>query len=79
VSISNPVIDLQEVATMVRVKEGNLVVLGGLISQLRALNHEGLPWLNKLPILKYLFGRMQESEENRELVIFITPHVKKIS
>ena len=79
VSISNPVIDLQEVATMVRVKEGNLVVLGGLISQLRSLNHEGLPWLNKLPILKYLFGRMAESEENRELVIFITPHVKKIS
>ncbi len=77
-SISNPVIDLQELATTVRVREGNSIVLAGLISQLKQLNHEGLPWLNKIPILKYLFKKAEDKGESRELVIFITPYIKRI-
>jgi len=78
-TISNPVIDLQELATTVRVREGDSIVLAGLISQLKQLNHEGLPWLNKIPILKYLFKKAEDKVESRELVIFITPYIKRIS
>jgi MSHA type pilus biogenesis protein MshL len=78
-TISNPVIDLQELATTVRVMEGDSIVLAGLISQLKQLNHEGLPWLNKIPILKYLFKKAEDTGESRELVIFITPYIKNIS
>jgi type II secretory pathway component GspD/PulD (secretin) len=46
---SNPVIDLQELATTVRVREGNSFVLAGLISKMRTLKHEGLPYISDLP------------------------------
>ena len=77
-TISNPIIDLQELATTVRVRERQSVVLAGLISQMKKLKHEGLPVLGKLPVLKYLFGRFEESYENSELVIFLTPYIKTV-
>jgi MSHA type pilus biogenesis protein MshL len=77
-TISNPIIDLQELATTVRVRERQSVVLAGLISQIKKLEHEGLPVLGKLPVLKYLFGRFEESYENSELVIFLTPYIKTV-
>jgi MSHA type pilus biogenesis protein MshL len=78
-TIMNPVIDLQELATTVRVRDGQTVVLAGLISQIKNLNQEGLPRLNKLPLVKYLFGRFRESYEHSELVIVLTPYVKNVS
>ncbi|MFH0729044.1 MAG: hypothetical protein V2B19_22235 [Pseudomonadota bacterium] len=76
-SIANPIINLQELSTTVRVREGNAIVLGGLISQMREANHQGLPWISKFPFFKFLFQHMDEKKENRELVIFITPHIRK--
>jgi MSHA type pilus biogenesis protein MshL len=76
-NVSNPIINLQELSTTVRVREGNAIVLGGLISQMREANHQGLPWISKMPFLKFLFKHMDENKENRELVIFITPHLRK--
>ncbi len=77
-SISNPIIALQELATTVRVRAGNSIVLAGLISQIRELDHEGLPLLSKLPFLGPLFKKVEQSLQNKELVIFITPYVKEI-
>jgi MSHA biogenesis protein MshL len=75
-TISNPVIDLQELATTVRVRGGQSVVLAGLISKIRKLNHEGLPMLGDVPLIGKLFKRMETTEENVELVILITPYIK---
>jgi type II secretory pathway component GspD/PulD (secretin) len=74
-AISNPVIDLQELATTVRVKDGRSIVLAGLISQVTQIEHEGLPVLGSLPILGSLFKHAKETKETKELVIFITPKV----
>lgn len=76
-TISNPVIDLQELATTVRVRGGQSVVLAGLISKIRKLNHEGLPLLADLPFLGKLFKHIETSEESVELVILITPYIKE--
>lgn len=78
-TISNPVIDLQELSTMVRVRDGQSVVLGGLINQIKKLDHEGLPWLAKVPFIGNFFKHTEDSVENKELVIFITPYIKEIS
>ncbi len=78
-TISNPIIDLQELATTVRVQEGQSVVLAGLISQLRSLEHQGLPWLSTIPGIKYFFKSAEDTTETRELVIFITPYIKNES
>jgi type II secretory pathway component GspD/PulD (secretin) len=76
--IENPVIDLQELSTTVRVREGTSFVLAGLIQKVRQLNHEGLPLLGDIPYLGALFKKIQEKEENKELVIVVTPYIKEI-
>ena len=76
-TISNPVIDLQELFTTVRVRNGQTLVLAGLISQTRNMEDEGLPFLGSLPLLGRLFKHTEETTENRELVIFITPYIKE--
>jgi type II secretory pathway component GspD/PulD (secretin) len=75
-TITNPVIDLQELATMVRVRDGNAFVLAGLISKIRTLNHEGLPLLGDLPLVGEFFKQIRTTEENTELVIFVTPYIR---
>jgi MSHA biogenesis protein MshL len=75
-TISNPIIDLQELSTTVRVREGNTVVLAGLISQVKDTVHEGLPVLGNLPLVGSWFKHADDSLQTRELVIFITPHVR---
>ncbi|WDN90580.1 MSHA biogenesis protein MshL [Desulfosarcina sp. BuS5] len=74
--ISNPVIDLQELFTTVRVKHGQTIVLAGLISQVKDIKHEGLPFLGSIPFLGRLFQNVEDNLENKELVIFITPYVR---
>ena len=54
------------------------MVLAGLITQLRNLEHEGLPWLRKLPFLDGVFGRVNEELESSELVIVLTPYIKTV-
>lgn len=76
-TISNPIIDLQELSTTVRVREGESVILAGLISQLKSLKHKGLPWFSQIPGLGHLFKSAENESETRELVIFITPYIKK--
>jgi MSHA biogenesis protein MshL len=76
-TILNPVIDLQELATTVRVQGGQTVVLAGLISKIRKLNDAGLPLLGDLPLIGKLFKHTETSEESAELVILITPYIKE--
>ncbi len=76
-AISNPIIDLQELATTVRVKDGHAVVLAGLISKTQNIVDEGVPILSKIPFIKYFFRHSQEEMQNRELVILITPYIRK--
>ena len=77
-SINNPVIELQELSTTVRVQAGSSIVLAGLISQIKNQTSEGLPVLSKIPFLGAMFNHMEEVLESRELVIFITPFVKDV-
>jgi MSHA type pilus biogenesis protein MshL len=76
-SISNPVIDLQELATTVRVREGNSFVLAGLIQNIRTINNEGLPVLGDLPYLGELFKHIETTDQNSELVILVTPYIRE--
>jgi type II secretory pathway component GspD/PulD (secretin) len=77
-SISNPVISLQEFATTVRVQSGQSIVLAGLISQNKEKTHQGLPVLSSIPGIGNLFKHLEEKEENRELVVLITPRLRVV-
>jgi MSHA type pilus biogenesis protein MshL len=75
-TISNPIIDLQELATTVRAHAGESVVLAGLISQMQRTDSTGLPWLARIPFLGFVAGHHTRETQNRELVILLTPYVQ---
>ena len=71
----NPVFNNQEISTTVVVRNGENVVLGGLIqNDIESLN-TGVPGLNRVPLLGNLFSYRQESQERRELFIVLRPEI----
>ncbi len=71
-SISLPVVHVKELSTTISLKNGDVVILGGLIDKRKVLEDKGVPFLSKIPILRYLFKYRLKSEEVRELVIIIS-------
>jgi general secretion pathway protein D len=73
--ISQPVIGQRKIEHEVRLKEGEVNLLGGMMedSQTRALS--GYPLLAQIPILRYLFGQENKDHSETETVFVLIPHV----
>ena len=56
-------------------KDGMTLAVGGLIRKEKSDRQEGLPWAQELPLLGWLFGSTVRNQEQKELVLLITPHV----
>jgi type II secretion system protein D len=71
-----PVINTQELTTTVRVPNGSTIVLGGLITEEKTSADNGVPYLNRIPVLgPMLGGHDAKSKIRRELVVMIQPIV----
>ena len=72
---NNPVFNNQEISTTVVVRNGENIVLGGLIqTDIERLN-TGVPGLNRLPVVGNLFSYQRDSIERRELFIVLRPEI----
>lgn len=70
-----PVVSRRSVQTTVRVKDGQTVIIGGLLQNIRRHLISGVPFLRKIPIIGLFFSNETTSEEETELIIFITPRI----
>jgi type IV pilus assembly protein PilQ len=70
-----PPIDTQRANTSVQVNDGATTVIGGIFVNREQSINSRTPLLHRLPLLGWLFKRDEFSEENRELLIFITPRI----
>ena len=70
-----PSINKQEVQTQVRMIDGETVVLGGIYQQIKKQEATRVPWLGKIPLLKYLFGSQKKLDKRSQLMIFVTPQI----
>jgi len=70
-----PLLRIREADTVVKVRDGQTIIIAGLIQESDTTNRTGLPCLTNLPVLSYLFGYREERSEKTELVILITPTV----
>jgi len=61
--------------SIVKLKNNQTLVLGGLITNDKTLQINGVPVLKEIPILKYLFSSREEVTSKKELVFVITPHI----
>jgi MSHA biogenesis protein MshL len=70
-----PLLRIREADTVVKVRDGQTIIIAGLLQDQESTTRTGLPCLTNLKVLGYLFGYREESAEKTELVILITPTV----
>jgi type IV pilus secretin PilQ/predicted competence protein len=72
-----PSINTQRATTTVQVSDGQTTVIGGIYASENHNNNDRVPGLGSVPLIKWLFRRDSVSDENSELLIFITPRITK--
>lgn len=70
-----PTIVTREATTEMLVKDGDTVVIGGLYKRRMQQSSDGVPGLQDVPLLGWLFNKKSRIDENEELLIFITPRI----
>lgn len=69
------IINTSEADTRVMVDDGQTAVIGGLIRNNEGEVKSGVPFLMDIPLLGYLFSSVSKVDQQRELVIFVTPNL----
>lgn len=70
-----PELDTKQAYSLVRVKDGTTVVLGGLIQNETATQQQQVPLLGSIPLLGKLFTSQYKAHAKKELVMFVTPTI----
>lgn len=73
--IGLPIVNKREMNTWVKVKDGSMLVVGGLISETDSKEGSHLPGTKNIPYLKYLFGYEEKKKIRRELIILLRPRI----
>jgi type IV pilus assembly protein PilQ len=73
-----PSIRTQRAQTKVLINDGGTTVIGGIFVVNEGDSEVGVPWFRKLPVFGWLFKNQEIQQENRELLIFITPKIVKL-
>ena len=74
-SANAPVLDTKQASTLVRVRDGDTVVMGGLIQTQHSKSENKIPLLGDIPWLGKLFTGTFNSKQKKELVMFVSPHI----
>ncbi|MDD5104084.1 MAG: hypothetical protein PHC49_00575 [Desulfuromonadaceae bacterium] len=75
VTVTIPTVALREMTTTVKMRDGQMVIIGGLISKKESSDKEKVPILGDIPYLGTLFTRVNNTESRSELVLLLRPHI----
>ena len=70
-----PIVEKSEVETMVRVKDGVTIMIGGLIKDEKSRDNSKVPILGDIPFLGGAFKNQSHGAQRTEIIIFITPKI----
>ena len=68
-----PLLSVRETDTTVRVRDGQTIIIAGLMQERIEENYTGVPVLQSVPLMVNIFRYKTETKRNSELVIMITP------
>ncbi len=68
-----PILQTSEAETVVKVKDGTMIILAGFMRDERTDSVTGVPVLSRIPFLGGLFGTRTKTAPKSELIVFITP------
>lgn len=74
-SVGLPRVAIRELTTMARVKNGEFLIVGGLIDKKEGNDDNGVPFLERLPLIGYAFKHTKEFTNKRELIILLRPEI----
>lgn len=66
-----------QVDSKVVIRDGDTIVIGGVMKAEEAKTDSGVPWIYKVPVLGWLFKQENIERTKRELLIFVTPRIVK--
>ncbi|HEX9442812.1 MAG TPA: type II and III secretion system protein, partial [Candidatus Binatia bacterium] len=79
VGSGSPVIPFDELTreaiSNVLVRDGETIVIGGILKDTKKTNESGIPWLKDIPVFGWLFKNRSWNKDYEELIVFITPRV----
>lgn len=70
-----PDLNRRQLSSVVTVKDGNRIILGGLINTKNTNESNKVPLLGDIPVISYLFKYEEQVKQVQELVIIIEPHI----
>jgi len=73
--ISQPIIGQRKIEHEIRLKEGEVNLLGGMLEDQQTKSLSGIPGLSQIPILRYLFGQTNTEHRENEIVFALVPHI----
>ncbi|HXE05414.1 MAG TPA: cohesin domain-containing protein [Bryobacteraceae bacterium] len=73
--VTEPIISQRIVNQVIRLREGQASILGGIRDNQSQNNWTGIPGLSTIPILKYLFGSHDRIQNDDDIVFVVVPHV----
>ncbi len=72
-TVGLPIVNVREMSTTVRVRNGEMLVIGGLISDIQETEGNFAPVVGNIPLFRYLFGYEEKINQKRELIILLKP------
>jgi type II secretory pathway component GspD/PulD (secretin) len=76
--VNAPIIQSREAETFVTVKDGETIIIGGLITMQDNVSENKVPIAGDIPILGNLFRSSVDTTSKTELLIVLTPHVVRV-
>ena len=73
-----PEVNLREMTTMAKVKNGQLLVIGGIIDEQTGVTGNKIPFLGDIPIIGHAFKNETKFTTKRELVILLRPQIVEL-
>jgi general secretion pathway protein D len=73
--VTEPILSQRVVDQVIRLREGEATVLGGIQEKQEMVSWNGIPGLSSIPLLRYLFGSKDHTIADDDLVFLIVPHV----
>jgi general secretion pathway protein D len=75
VQFNAPIITTRSATTQLLARDGQTVVIGGLIDNQEERTRSGIPYLKDIPLIGWLFGGLRTNQVSSELFLFLTPHI----
>ena len=74
-SVVPPTLNKRYVKSSVRLRDGETIVLGGMVKESVNDVYNQVPFLGSIPVLGWLFKNVERVHSKSQLLIFVTPHI----